>query len=74
MGTARVVGQAVSMAIVSVITTHFVGSWTVGTSGYATHFLAGMKFCFIVFALLNFVGVFASLARGSVRARVHINV
>lgn len=71
MGTARVVGQALSMAIVSLITTHFVGAWTIGTSGYSGHFLMGMKASFVVFAILNFVGVFASLARGAMRFNSH---
>jgi len=65
MGTARVVGQALSMAIVSLLTTRFVGPWRIGTSGYASHFNQGMKACFLVFAGLNLVGVFASLARGA---------
>ncbi|WP_005035769.1 MFS transporter [Holophaga foetida] len=65
MGTARVVGQALSMAIVSLITTRFVGPWKIGTPGYSSHFLLGMKACFIVFTILNFIGVFASLARGA---------
>jgi len=68
MGTARVVGQALSMAIVSLITTRFVGPWKIGTSGFAPHFLLGMQVCFIVFAILNFIGVFASLARGGKQA------
>nr|WP_320132946.1 MFS transporter [uncultured Holophaga sp.] len=67
MGTARVVGQALSMAIVSLITTQFVGAWQIGSEGYAPHFLSGMKVCFIVFTVLNFIGVFASLARGDRR-------
>jgi len=74
MGTARVVGQALSMAIVSLITTHFVGAWTIGTPGYGSHFLMGMKACFLVFALLNLVGVFASLARGTARSSAPLQV
>ncbi|MBP1625565.1 MAG: arabinose efflux permease family protein [Holophagaceae bacterium] len=74
MGTARVVGQALSMAIVSLITTHFVGARTVGSAGYSGHFLLGMKASFIVFAILNFVGVFASLARGAARKAMPLAV
>jgi EmrB/QacA subfamily drug resistance transporter len=63
----RIFGQTVSMAIVTLITAHFLGSTTLDSQEYMPKLMTSVKSCFIVFAALNFLGIFASLARGSIR-------
>jgi EmrB/QacA subfamily drug resistance transporter len=68
LGTMRLVGQAVSMSIVTLLMTLFLGRVPLSATNPAT-FLTCMRVSFIVFTLLCLVGVMASLKRG----RLHTN-
>ncbi|MCL6610305.1 MAG: MFS transporter [Peptococcaceae bacterium] len=66
LGTMRLTGQAVSMAIVTLITAFFVGNVALSPA-YSGLLIKSARTAFIVFTALCFAGVFASLARGNVR-------
>jgi nitrate/nitrite transporter NarK len=66
MGTMRLIGQTFSMGIVMLMFVLYMGRNRI-TSEYHPHFLQSMKASFLVFALLCFIGIFASLARGKIR-------
>jgi EmrB/QacA subfamily drug resistance transporter len=63
LATMRLVGQMLSMGVASLALALFVGREPVGPER-AEGFVAGMRACFALFALLSVAGVFASLARG----------
>jgi MFS family permease len=63
LGTMRLVGQTLSMGIAKLIFALFLGQVAIAPQVYP-QFLANLKLAFAVFAVLCFVGVFASLARG----------
>ncbi|KJS12930.1 MAG: MFS transporter [Peptococcaceae bacterium BRH_c8a] len=67
LGTMRLVGQASSMAIVTLVLAMFVGRAEL-TAANAGQFLAGARLAFIIMTGLCFGGIFASLARGNVRS------
>lgn len=64
MGNMRLLGQSISIAIVSPITSFVMGSLLTGAEGYVEHLMASLRIAFIVFAILCILGVFASLVRG----------
>ncbi len=66
LGTMRLIGQTLSMGIATLIFAVYIGNIQITTEYYPL-FLAGTKVSFVVFAILCFVGVFASLARGKIR-------
>ncbi len=66
LGTMRLTGQMLSMGIAMLIFSIHIGSSRI-TSGNYPLFLASMKTAFILFSVLCFGGIFASLARGRVR-------
>ncbi|MQL50893.1 MFS transporter [Desulfofundulus thermobenzoicus] len=66
LGTMRLVGQALSMALVTLFFSFFLKGMTI-TAAASPLLLKSMRISFIVFALLCAGGVFASLARGKVR-------
>ena len=66
MGTMRLIGQAFSMAIVTLIFTIYIGRSTI-TAEYHPNLLQSMKISFVIFAILCFFGVIASLVRGKIR-------
>ena len=66
LATMRQVGMTVSLGIVMMIFTIFIGRVEI-TPEYYPAFLRSVSIAFVVFAVLCFVGVFASLARGKVR-------
>lgn len=66
MGTMRLIGQAFSMAIVTLIFMVYIGR-TVITAQNHQQLLQSMKISFTVFAVLCFFGVIASLVRGKIR-------
>lgn len=66
LGTMRLVGQAISMTIVTLITSLFMRNTTIGSVDYVTQYLKSSKIAFLVFTLICFAGIFASLARGSI--------
>jgi MFS family permease len=63
LGAMRLTGQMLSMAIVTSIMAVYVGNELVTPEIYS-EFLAGIHVAFIIFAVLCFAGIFASLARG----------
>lgn len=67
LGTMRLVGQATSMAVVTMIIAMYVGHASFSSSSAAA-LLASMHTSFIIFTILCVFGVLASLARGQVRA------
>lgn len=66
LATMRLTGQTLSMGIVMLIFAIYMGNVQI-TPQYYPIFLTSMKTVFIIFALLCFGGIFASLARGKVR-------
>ncbi len=66
VGTMRLIGQMLSLGIAVLIFALYMGRVRI-TPEYYTPFLAGMKVAFIIFAVLCFGGIFASLARGKIR-------
>jgi hypothetical protein len=67
LGTMRLTGQMFSMGIVMLIFAVKMQS-AVPAASQATEFVTSMRLAFSVFALLCCVGIFASLARGNLRA------
>lgn len=65
LGTMRLTGQAVSMAIVTLLLALYVGNIQLSDSS-AELLVMGTRTSFIVFAVICFAGIFASLARGNV--------
>jgi len=68
LGTMRLTGQMLSMGIAMLLFALYIGRVQITPEYYAL-FLSSAKTAFTIFAGLCFGGVFASLARGSVRAR-----
>jgi len=66
LGTMRLTGQMLSMGIAMLIFAIYIGKIQI-TPQYYSLFLTSIKTAFIIFAVLCFVGIFASLARGKVR-------
>ncbi|HWP95860.1 MAG TPA: MFS transporter [Syntrophomonadaceae bacterium] len=66
LGTMRLVGQAISMAIVTMIIAMHLGQGRLVASN-APNLVAAMRTSFIIFTVLCLLGVFASLARGQLR-------
>jgi len=66
LGTMRLTGQTLSMGIAMLTFAIYNGRVQI-TPEYYPLFLRSVKIAFIIFAVLCFVGVFASLARGKVR-------
>jgi|SRR3990172_2696797 len=66
LGTMRLTGQMMSMAIAMLIFALHIGNARI-TPEYYPLFLQSVKTAFTVFAVLCFGGIFASLARGKVR-------
>jgi len=64
LGTMRLLGQAMSMAIVALITSIYIGKISLSSSRYVTQYMSSLRISFIIFTVLCFLGVFASLARG----------
>jgi EmrB/QacA subfamily drug resistance transporter len=60
----RVLGQSISMAIVSLITSILMHNMTIGSEGYVDNLMVSLRISFIIFAVLSALGVFASLVRG----------
>jgi EmrB/QacA subfamily drug resistance transporter len=65
LGTMRLIGMMFSMGIAMLILALYMGSVQI-TPAYHEPFLKGMRMAFVIFALLSFGGVWASLVRGTV--------
>lgn len=63
VGTMRLIGQMGSMGIAMMLFSLFIGRRAI-TPEFYPHFLRSARAGFIIFAVLCFVGIFASLARG----------
>ncbi len=63
LGTMRVTGQMFSMAIAAMSINAFVGNASISPLN-SLPFMQSVRVIFVIFALLCFAGVFASLARG----------
>lgn len=68
VGTMRLTGQLLSIGIVTLVFGHFLGNRVIGPETYPL-FLSAVKLAFALSAGLCFLGVFASVARGRVRAK-----
>ena len=66
LGTMRLIGQALSMGIATLLFATFMGRVPITPDSYPL-FLKSVNVAFIIFAVLCFGGIFASLARGKVR-------
>jgi MFS family permease len=65
LGTMRLVGQAFSLGLILLLFSLLIGQVQI-TPAYYPLFLTTMKITFIIFAILCFGAIFASLARGKV--------
>ncbi len=63
VGTMRLIGQMSSMGIAMMIFSIFIGKAEINPSNY-TEFIHSIRTAFLIFAVLCFVGIFFSLARG----------
>jgi MFS family permease len=66
LGTMRLTGQMLSMGIAMLVFALYLGRAQIKPENYPA-FLTSAKTAFIIFAILCFGGIFASLARGKVR-------
>jgi len=62
VGTMRMVGQMMSMGIAMMLVSLYIGDQKISPDTY-NGLIAAMKTGFIIFAVLSFAGIFASLAR-----------
>ncbi len=67
LGTMRLVGMMLSMGITMLLFSIYIGPAKIGPENHL-RFLTALKVGFSIFALLSIVGIFASLARGRMRA------
>jgi EmrB/QacA subfamily drug resistance transporter len=66
VGTMRLTGQMISLGIATLIIHLFLGEAKITPANH-NQFLSSMRVLFILFSVLCFLGVFASLARGKVK-------
>ncbi|MCA1747104.1 MAG: MFS transporter, partial [Bacteroidales bacterium] len=65
VGTMRMIGQMLSMGIVLILFSLLIGKTEITPQVHAP-FLQSMRISFTLFAILCFIGIFASIARGKV--------
>ena len=65
LGTMRLIGQAVSMAVATLFIDLYVGTAELSPA-YAGQIITSVKFSFVVFAIMCLFGIYASLARGKI--------
>jgi EmrB/QacA subfamily drug resistance transporter len=63
LGTMRMIGQMLSMGIAMMLFSIFIGDKSIGSATLPS-LLQSIQVAFIIFAVLCFIGIFASLARG----------
>lgn len=63
LGTMRLVGQMLSMGIAMLLFALFIGRVQI-TPEYYSSFVESIKAAFMIFSVLCFIGIFASMARG----------
>jgi EmrB/QacA subfamily drug resistance transporter len=66
LGTMRLVGQAVSMSIVTMILAFNIGAVELNSADTQL-LIKATRISFIIFTVISFAGIFASLARGSIK-------
>jgi EmrB/QacA subfamily drug resistance transporter len=66
LGTMRLFGQMMSMAILTIVLVMYIGQSKI-TPEYYPCFLQSIKLSFSIFSGLCFIGIFLSLARGKIR-------
>jgi MFS family permease len=66
IGTMRLLGQVFSMGIATVLFAVFIGREQI-TPALFDEFMMAINVAFLIFTILCFLGIFASLARGSLR-------
>ena len=66
VGTMRLIGQMMSMAVAMVVFALIIGRVEI-TPEYYFVFLSAVKIAFSIFTGLSFVGIFASYYRGNIR-------
>jgi len=66
VGTMRILGQVLSMAIALLIFSIYIGKVDITPSNYSA-FMTSMRTAFIIFSVMCMFGVVASLARGEMR-------
>jgi hypothetical protein len=66
VGTMRLLGQMFSMGIATLLFSLYIGRVQI-TVEYYPVFIKSVKAAFMIFSLLCFGGIFASLARGKLR-------
>ena len=66
VGTMRLIGQMLSMGIAMLLFAVYIGRVQI-TPEYYSPFVESVKTAFLIFAILCFGGIFASLARGRIR-------
>jgi hypothetical protein len=69
LGTMRLTGQTFSLGISLLLFALYIGRVEI-TPEYYPLFLKSMRTAFIIMAILCFLGIFASIARGKTRNRV----
>ena len=69
LGTMRLIGQALSMALATLIIDFYIGNVKLNMAS-RDKFEDSIGTSFVVFAIICFVGIFASLARGSMKPRI----
>ena len=67
LASMRVIGQMLSMGVVIVIFSLIIGDEKIGASNRDA-FLESSRYAFILFSLLCFIGIFASLSRGKIHS------
>ena len=72
VGTMRLIGQMLSMAIAMVVFAIVIGRVEI-TPEYYANFLSAVKISFIIFSVLAFIGIFASYYRGNIRNDIKFN-
>lgn len=66
MGNMRLLGQSISMAIVSLVTSFLMQDIPIGSAEYVDKLMDSIKTSFIIFSVICALGVAASLVRGKV--------
>ena len=72
VGTMRLIGQMLSMAIAMVVFAIVIGRVEIIPEYYA-NFLSAVKISFIIFSVFAFIGIFASYYRGDIRNDIKSN-
>jgi MFS family permease len=70
LGTMRLVGQSMSLTIAMLFLGLIIGGVSIQDPSYPVLFAETMRLLFVTLAILCFLGIFSSLARGRVREKI----